>query len=1074
MSGLEKNLSVELSINLFPRSSDMESALGILGVMTQAGLEPSADTYTTLLCGYAGKGDVESILKTMTTTCEEKEISLVDKDILEVVYALSTHGHGDKIEAVLERTKKSLGYNQDAFNLILRLTNKGHVDCAFKVLQTMRSATEGETGNFFVRQMVKANVSSDKIISVCRTMRDSQMNSRAVLVAIESALQTGAASQVVVDLLKEAQQAGLEVRQHYFWPVLVSAGRSGRVDEVTVVLKQMNEFGLSPSGETVRDYIIPNLKGAGKDADPDQLMNVLIGAGVSSGQAASSVCYALLQKNKLREAAKLGHQYKVFLAPNLFRKPLVSALASTNDVASFIKFVRVIHDSQDRRAVFTKQEVDEEEATAIEVETVSNNNNNNKSEIVGQLVNDVVSHFRANRLEMLQQVLRGLVAEGLSMSGKQAEFVQEKLGAQMTTEISDMLSKLTAGDLEPVHREPEKRNSPLSQMSPAQIERLIEQVAAKGENVNRLKRYWVASCFRDKDLAKAEQVIGRLEAEGYVVTGGVFAQLVDLYVQNGELDKALKTLERVQSKEADFKLDNLKTVRLAGALVEAEKLADAVALLDAQKKPELSSEDQSFNYNAICWRLLNGLAEKGRVAELNMMFDALVAGNYSEANNVLLGPLIKVHLLKDDLPAAMETFERITNRYRSTPWKNELACRLIQAEDAANLQKLTDLSTNVHGEVNSLYDLVFSFVECGRIRQARKILETPGLRVKHARINHACERYREEGKQQPLEGLIEATRDLHHIDRQDIYLNLLLSYKKENQPEKALGLWTKMQEDDVMAPTEQFLQTLAQLLRKNKMQVPFAEPAESAENKSAETKAPTRETKVKDATTEGTRPPVEQKKKRMVERESKSTPKVAVAVEAVENSGFRAAIRKGNVTEARKFYADQKENKWNITDLSKYMEMLVKDNQLEEATRVVQEMLGQNKYPLLNNFRFYLNKLAGNGDVKTIESVGEKLSQNLKKQLSFDNRLCHAYIAGGKAEQYLTGLEKELDAATGDEEVQKVGEKFPRGGAVGILETHPEMAGRCECALLFCFKQNVTRVTLIDEYLLIVLFSSPV
>lgn len=50
-------------------------------------------------------------------------------------------------------------------------------------------------------------------------------------------------------------------------------------------------------------------------------------------------------------------------------------------------------------------------------------------------------------------------------------------------------------------------------------------------------------------------------------------------------------------------------------------------------------------------------------------------------------------------------------------------CKLIQVEDATNLQRLTDLSTQIHGEVNSLYDLVLAFVECGRIRQARKILE---------------------------------------------------------------------------------------------------------------------------------------------------------------------------------------------------------------------------------------------------------------------------------------------------------------------------------------------------------------
>ena len=41
--------------------SDMESAEGMLAVMRQAGLEPNDDTYTTLMSGYAQKGDVENV-----------------------------------------------------------------------------------------------------------------------------------------------------------------------------------------------------------------------------------------------------------------------------------------------------------------------------------------------------------------------------------------------------------------------------------------------------------------------------------------------------------------------------------------------------------------------------------------------------------------------------------------------------------------------------------------------------------------------------------------------------------------------------------------------------------------------------------------------------------------------------------------------------------------------------------------------------------------------------------------------------------------------------------------------------
>lgn len=88
-----------------------------------------------------------------------------------------------------------------------------------------------------------------------------------------------------------------------------------------------------------------------------------------------------------------------------------------------------------------------------------------------------------------------------------------------------------------------------------------------------------------------------------------------------------------------------------------------------------------------------------------------------------IGNIVFFLLNRDDIQSALAVFEECCQKYRATPWKNEIACRLIQNEDPVSLQKLTDLSTDIHGEINSLYDLVLSFVECGRIRQARKILE---------------------------------------------------------------------------------------------------------------------------------------------------------------------------------------------------------------------------------------------------------------------------------------------------------------------------------------------------------------
>jgi leucine-rich PPR motif-containing protein len=365
---------------------------------------------------------------------------------------------------------------------------------------------------------------------------------------------------------------------------------------------------------------------------------------------------------------------------------------------------------------------------------------------------------------------------------------------------------------------------------------------------------------------------------------------------------------------------------------------------------------------------------------------------------------------------------------------------LIQKEDAGNLQKVTDLSTDIHGEVNSLYDLVFSFVECGRIRQARKILETPGLRTRPQRINSACERYRQEGMTQSLEGLMEATKDLNHIDRGEIYYSLLLTYIKEVEPEKALGLWTKMQEEDI-TPSDVFLTKLADFLQKQNVAVPFVvpEPQKPAEEKSS---GKAKVTQAPAPTTTASVPKVAAK-----QTSAQATEKVKKLPVASETAiAFKQALKSGDIDQI--LTAKQKllpSDKISITDQSLVVEALVKNDRLNEATKMVLQMINeQQTHPIPRIFRFYLNKLAASGDVATMKEIGSKLNSEIKKLLSFDNRFCHANIVAGKSSDYLKQLEMDIDSAKTEEEIKEVGEKFPRGGAVGILDTLPESSVQFE------------------------------
>ncbi|KAH8324400.1 hypothetical protein KR074_006666 [Drosophila pseudoananassae] len=1008
------------------QANDLESAKGILGVMKQAGLEPSADTYTTLLCAFARHGDLAAIKETLAE-CEQKEIILLDKDLLDIIYTLTIHGNGESVDELLTKLRISPGFNQDAVNVILRLVNKGQEDVGLKLLRVMprTNRVNGEpidVGAFFIRQMVKANRPVEKILSICNALQAEGLNPKALTIATEAGLTNGVVNNAL-PLLQEMKNAGLPIRQHYFWPLICSVESNQVLD---IVRRMQQEFSVYPNSETIREYVIPNLK----EKNWERVVTALRDAGVPNSTAVTSAVYAALATHNISEAAKIMEQNRAYYLPFLFRQPLILALSHTNDYSSFIRCVRQVHEGLQLRQ--GKEEEAEAEQGGEAGAAVSEKAT---PDVVGSIVQEAATYFRRERAATLEKILKGLVKQGLSISSQKATQISEQLGEELTPRVSELLGKLSSGELVPVPL-PNSAKRSLDSLSIDELERFIANVEAKGDNANNIKRQLLNACFRSQNIEKTLQVIAKLESEKFQIPVGIYAQLIDLYTHHKRSSEALETYAQLKAKDASFKLDNLKAVRLADLLLQEERDDAAFKVLEENKKDAPVSESEgSFNYVTTAWRTLNSLAEAGQAERLAKLFDALVAANYIVPTNVLLGPLIKVHLVKDDVPKAIQAFEEICQKHKSTPWKNELACRLIQKEDAANLQKLTDLSTSIHGEVNSLYDLVFSFVECGRVRQARKILETPGLRTRPQRINSACDRYKNEGLLQPLEGLIEATKDLGHIDRNKIYYTLLLSYDKADEAEKALGLWTKMQEEAV-TPNDAFLLKLAELLRRKNIEVPFVVPETQRESRA-------RKSKAKDQTkSEQTKAEVVKDKEAPKEKsQNKAEPAPAPTPKQVSHtSGFRKAILANDpdaaIAHKQSFQGGEKVG---VLDTSRLIELLVRADRLAEATKYVEELLSEKLHPQPKIFKFYLNKIAAAGDLETLKKIGQQLNEEQKRLVSFDNRFCHANIVAGKAEQFLKQLSTDIEAAKTPEEAAKQAEKFPRGGAVGILDKHPEL-----------------------------------
>jgi len=159
----------------------------------------------------------------------------------------------------------------------------------------------------------------------------------------------------------------------------------------------------------------------------------------------------------------------------------------------------------------------------------------------------------------------------------------------------------------------------------------------------------------------------------------------------------------------------------------------------------------------------------------------------------------------------------------------------------------------------------------------------------------------------------------------------------------------------------------------------------------------------------------------------------------------------------------------NVTESSTLIEMFVKADLADDAISVTERMLMREAYPLPRIFRFLLNRLAANGEVEAMTRIGSYLTPKIKKEVSFDNRLCNGYLAAGRAEDYLRVLITELDEASAqgidDEKLQILKDKFPRGGAMGLLESNPALVvPYTEMALKFVHFGYVAPVNVLWTY----------
>lgn len=769
------------------RAGDMENAENILTVMKEAGIEPGPDTYVALLSAYAEKGDIDHVKQTLEKV-EKSDHYLTGRDLLQVIVTLSKAGYPQYVSQILEKVTFERRYIPDAMNLILLLVTEKLEDTAFQILLALPMSKEesiNASGSFFLRHCVTMDTPAEKLIDYCKKLKEAKLHSFSLQFILQCALLANktALAKAVMQALKEED---FPIRPHYFWPLLVGHQKTKNVEGIIDILKIMNELEVDPDQDTYINYVFPCFDN------------------VESAQAALQKNECLPKGNKfaqaeLRSEAMNGNLQNILsllesnefpLSLNSLRSSLILGFRRSMDVDLWSKITEL----------FYKDGRYSREPSA-------------PTEAVGYFLYQLIDSMSDSEVQAKEEHLRQYFHQLKKMNVKVPENIYKGIRNLLDSyHVPELIKDVK------VLVDREKVDSwKTSQLTPSDLESQLERLQADNQPIGDVLKQLVLLLCSEENMQKALEVKAKYESD--MVIGG-YAALINLCCRHDNVEDALNLKQEVDRLDPSAVLDTAKYVGLVKVLGKHGKLQDAIKILKEMKEKDVVIKDSTV---MSFFHILNGAALRGEIETVKQLHEAIVTLGLAKPSTSISIPLVTVHLEKDDLPAALEASIDCCEKYKILPRIHDVLCKLIEKGETDLIQKAMDFVSHEQGEMSMLYDLFFAFLQTGNYKEAKKIIETPGIRARPARLQWFCDRCIFSNRVETLEKLVELTQKLFECDRDQMYYSLLKLHKINSDWQRADAVWNKMQEENII-PRERTLQLLAEILRTGNQEVPFDVP----------------------------------------------------------------------------------------------------------------------------------------------------------------------------------------------------------------------------------------------------------
>uniref|UniRef100_A0A7N9AQI5 Leucine rich pentatricopeptide repeat containing n=1 Tax=Mastacembelus armatus TaxID=205130 RepID=A0A7N9AQI5_9TELE len=705
------------------RAGDIESAKNILSVMQGAGIEPGPDTYVALLKAYAEKGDFDSLKKTLEAA-ESADCSLMDRDLMQVIFALAKTGHQQHVPEIIQRLRHESGYIPDAMNLCLSLITQGQEDIAFEVLKNFpvlqSDGLNGDSpslGNFFLRHCANMETAVEKICSYCQQLQELNLHTAPLSFTLSCALGANKTA-MSLELMKIMKEQDLPIRPHYFWPLLTQHVKENNTAGVTELVKGMHQLGVSPDVETLSNYILPVF---------------------SSMEAA-------------RQTLKVIH------------KSVCTCVPITELLYKDERFCRGM-----------------------------------TSYFLYNLIDSMSEGEVQAQEDKLRKYFNRLKTQNITISVNICRGIRNLLESHHVPElIKDVIALVESKD----------------QVKVLALENKLAELKAENKPLDSVLKHTIQSLCAEENLQHALELKQQYEEE---MTAGGYATLISLCCRLDNVEEALNLKREMSRKDSSVALDASKYITLIKALSKHGRVEEAVDILKEMKEKEVVISD---SHVTMLFHTLNSLVAEGSATTIQKLQDTIFTLGLAKPSANLCSPLVTVHLESKDLSGALEAAIECQKRYKHLPRLHDIIVGLVEKGDTEQLQKAMDFVSQERGEMTMLYNLFFAFLQTGRYREARKIIETPGLRARPGRLQWFAEKCISANQMEALEQMVDMTAKLFECDRDEMYNYVLRLCKETNDWQKAETMWTKMQEENVI-PRERTLRMLAEILKNNGQEVPF-------------------------------------------------------------------------------------------------------------------------------------------------------------------------------------------------------------------------------------------------------------